>query len=95
MYHEALEEVNNVKSEYEAKLMTANDSLAVAMSENEVLKEKVDILFKLGRSYLNREKVGNNENNNKDNNANKDNITNSDDDIIEVGRDENIEDLGV
>ena len=65
MHHEALEEVNNVKSEYEAKLITINDNLDVAMTENEVFKEKVDILFKLGRSYLNREKVGTNMNNDK------------------------------
>ena len=52
MYHESLEEVNQVKSEYEAKLIRANDNQAVIMAENEALKEKVDILFKLGRSYI-------------------------------------------
>ena len=52
MYHDSLEEVNQVKSEYEAKLIRANDNQAVIMSENEALKEKVDILFKLGRSYI-------------------------------------------
>ena len=55
MYHESLEEVNQVKSEYEAKLIRANDNQTRMMSENEVLKEKIDVLFKLGRSYLNRE----------------------------------------
>ena len=45
MYHEALEENNNLKSEYEAKLMTANDNLTTATEENEALAEKVDILF--------------------------------------------------
>ena len=44
MYHEALEETNNVKSEYEAKLMTANDDLSMVKAENESLAEKVDIL---------------------------------------------------
>ena len=54
-----------------------------------MLKEKVDILFKLGRSYLNREKVGTNVNNDKDNK------TNADDDITEVEtEEESTEDLG-
>ena len=53
MYHESLENVNQVKSEYEAKLILANDNFTVIKAENEVLKEKVDVLFKLGRSYLN------------------------------------------
>ena len=52
MYQEALEETNQVKSEYEARLLQANDSFTVIKAENEVLKERVDILFKLGRSYL-------------------------------------------
>ena len=56
MYHEALEENNKVKSEYEAKLITSNDNYERAQSENEILKEKVDVLFKLGRSYLNNTK---------------------------------------
>ena len=56
IYHEALEETNNIKSEYEAKLIKANDELSVVKAENEALKEKVDILFKLGRSYLDKTK---------------------------------------
>ena len=31
----------------------ANDNYRVVKTENEVLKEKVDVLFKLGRNYLN------------------------------------------
>ena len=53
MYQDSLEEVNKVKSEYEARLIKANDDYDVVKSENEVLKEKVDVLFKLGRSYIN------------------------------------------
>ena len=53
MYQDSLEEVNNVKSEYEARLIKANDNYIVVKAENEVLKEKVDVLFKLGRSYIN------------------------------------------
>ena len=53
MYHQSLDEVNKVKSEYEAKLLIANDGYRVIKTENEVLKERVDVLFKLGRSYLN------------------------------------------
>ena len=63
MYHQSLEEVNQVKSEYEAKLILANDSFRDAKQENETLKERVDILFKLGKSYLEKDKkVEKNEN---------------------------------
>ena len=54
MYHDSLEEVNQVKSVYEAKLIEANERVRMVKSENEELKEKVDVLFKLGRSYINR-----------------------------------------
>ena len=37
--------------------MTANDNLTTATEENEALAEKVDILFKFGRSYLNQSKT--------------------------------------
>ena len=53
MYKDNLEEFDKVKSEYEARLIKANDDYDVVKSENEVLKEKVDVLFKLGRSYIN------------------------------------------
>ena len=43
-----------MRSEYEAKLIEANDRYRVVKTENEELKDKVDILFKLGRSYINR-----------------------------------------
>ena len=56
MYHQSLDEVNKVKSEYEAKIIIANDNYRVVKTENEVLKERVDVLFKLGRSYLNNTK---------------------------------------
>ena len=53
MYHDALSETNKVKSEYEAKLITSHDNFEIVQAENEILKEKVDVLFKLGRSYIN------------------------------------------
>ena len=53
MYHEALNVVESVKSEYEAKIILAHDNFRTVKAENEALKEKVDILFKLGRSYIN------------------------------------------
>ena len=43
-----------VKSDYGAKLIEANDKYRTVKAENEELKEKVDVLFKLGRSYINR-----------------------------------------
>ena len=54
LFHDSIEEMNSVKSEYEAKLIEANDKYRAAKAENEELKERVDILFKLGRSYINR-----------------------------------------
>ena len=57
MYHEALEENNNLRSEYEAKLIAANNNLTSAKAENEALEVKVDILFKLGQSYLEQNKT--------------------------------------
>ena len=57
MYHESLDEVQKVKAEYEAKLITAHDDYRIVKAENEVLKEKVDVLFKLGRSYINKTKT--------------------------------------
>ena len=63
MYQDSLEENNKVKSEYEARLIQANDNYDVVKSENEVLKEKVDVLFKLGRSYINNKSKQDNANN--------------------------------
>ena len=54
LFQDSLEEVNNVRSEYEAKLVEANDKFRTVKEENEALKEKVDVLFKLGRSYIDR-----------------------------------------
>ena len=56
MYHESLDENNKVRSEYEAKLLEAHDNYRTVKAENEELKEKVDVLFKLGRSYINNRK---------------------------------------
>ena len=60
MYQDAREEANTLKAEYEGRLIKANDSFASAKAENEILKEKVDVLFKLGRSYINSKKGNNN-----------------------------------
>ena len=86
MYHDSLEEVNQVKSEYESKVIIANDNFTVIQAENEVLKEKIDILFKLGRSYLNR---------NTSTNKNEERNEENEEDEIEVIEEEadNIESL--
>ena len=52
MYNEALEDASKVKFEYEARLIEVNDKFSSTKAENEELKEKVDILFKLGKGYL-------------------------------------------
>ena len=54
MFQESLQEVDKVKSEYTAKIAEATEKYRVALKENEELKEKVDILFKLGRGYIDR-----------------------------------------
>ena len=54
MFHDSLEEMDKVKTEYEAKLLEANEKYRATLAENEELKEKVEVLFKLGRSYINR-----------------------------------------
>ena len=89
MYHDSLEEVNQVKSEYEAKLIKANDNYVVVKSENEILKEKIDVLFKLGRSYLNNST--NPDNNKKDTKETKKD-EHKDEDNIEVIEEE-VEDI--
>ena len=58
MFQEFLEEVDRVKSEYTAKLIEASEKYRVTLKENEELKEKVEILFKLGRSYIDRAEPG-------------------------------------
>ena len=88
MYHEALDEVNKVKSDYESKLVIANDKYCDTKAENEALKEKVDILFKLGRSYIENNKLKETENVNAEKTKTDDKV---DDDVIEV--DETFEDL--
>ena len=85
MYHDALEEVNLVKSEYEARLIKSHDEYTRVKTENEVLKEKVDVLFKLGRSYINQKE------NIKDKPANKKAQTSKADDDIEVMEESDIE----
>ena len=54
LFQDSLEEVKTVRSECEAKLIEAENKLRVTKAENEELKEKVDVLFKLGRSYINK-----------------------------------------
>ena len=87
LYHESLEEVNQVKAEYEAKIIHLNENYEGAKIENEALKEKVDILFKLGRSYIdNATKNSNKSDNKKAEPESSRDITNLDDDneVIEV-----------
>ena len=60
LFKNSVEEVKTVKSEYEAKLIEAHDKFRTVKAENEELKEKVDVLFKLGRSYINRKEIADN-----------------------------------
>ena len=79
MYRDALDELNTAKADYEARLQEATDMYRAEKSEKEVLEEKVDVLFKLGRSYINAK-------NNHETNGEK-SIQSSEtnnDDIIEI-----------
>ena len=55
LLQESQEENNKIRSEYEAKLSDTNDKLRTTKAENEELREKVDVLFKLGRGYINKQ----------------------------------------
>ena len=54
LLQDSLEENNKMKSEHDEKLSEAYDNLRIVKTENEELKEKVDVLFKLGRGYINK-----------------------------------------
>ena len=56
LYHEALDETKKVKAEYEVKLLKANEDYTRVASQNEILNERNDILYKLGKSYIERTK---------------------------------------
>ena len=54
LFQESLEEVDRMKSEYTAKLLESNEKYRVTLKENEELKKKFDVLFNLGRSYIDK-----------------------------------------
>ena len=58
MYKESLDEAERVKADYELKLVKASDENIRISSENIVLKERIDILYKLGRQYLEKHEGG-------------------------------------
>ena len=74
LYQESLEENDKVKAEYTAKINEATEKYRAALAENVELKEKVEVLFKLGRGYINKvespqsnpKDASKNENNKKD-----------------------------
>ena len=94
LFKESSEELKKVKIEYEDKLTEANDKYRSVKAENEELKEKVDVLFKLGRSYINRK-----EKNTDESVKNEDKVTGNIESVetITIDKDdnnsENIEDL--
>ena len=44
------------KKEYSEKLIKANDKIAEVVAENTVLKERNDVLYKLGKIYIDKQK---------------------------------------
>ena len=61
LYKESLDAAD--KAEHSAHVIKANDEYARVVSQNEALNEKLEVLYKLGRSYLDRndQTVNNNE----------------------------------
>ena len=56
LYKEALDEASTQKAEYEVKIANANEERTRAIANNEILQEKIEVLFKLGKSYLDNNK---------------------------------------
>ena len=54
LFKDSLDEAEKNKAEYEDKIVSLSENLRVTKAENIELKERIDVLFKLGRSYLNR-----------------------------------------
>ena len=52
VYNEVLKDAEEAKSEFEVKIMNFNDNLTRISRENEALKERNEILYKLGKGYL-------------------------------------------
>ena len=52
LYQESLDSANKAKAEHEARIIKADDDYTRIASQNEALKEKVEVLFKLGRSII-------------------------------------------
>ena len=48
-----MNEKEAIKNEYEAKLSKANERFRVTKAENVELKERNEVLYKLGRSNIN------------------------------------------
>ena len=51
---ESIEEQSQIRSQNEARIITANDRIEELKAENVELKDKNDILYQLGRSYIER-----------------------------------------
>ena len=54
MFKDTLDEGEKTKAEYQAKLLEATEEVRVLKSDNTALKERIDILYKLAKSYLDR-----------------------------------------
>ena len=66
LFQETLEELDSVKADFKIKLDEVTEKYREAKIENEELKEKVDILFKLGRGYISKAESLDGKNGNQD-----------------------------
>ena len=54
LYHSVLENADKTKAEHELKILQMNDDHVRILKQNEVLQERIEIVYKLGKSYLER-----------------------------------------
>ena len=52
LYHEAVEESRKVKAEHEVQILKASEDYARVVAQNEILTERNEVLFKLGKRYI-------------------------------------------
>ena len=52
LYKEAFEEAEKTKADFESRLLVAGEEKARLVAKNEILEEKIEILYKLSKSYI-------------------------------------------
>ena len=58
LYQEVLDENNKMTAEHEVKINKLDDEYRRVLAQNEILKERNDVLYKLGKSYIEGKNTG-------------------------------------